>query len=120
VTLLTLAAIRFVRGARYSGGLSIASKTVAVKTNSATEADARSRGREFRRRVWLQGYEDNSDRKGGCDTEALQMIESWIDINFAGPKTNNIDLAQWCDKLAATPSCSDPLLLTVTAPNAIE
>jgi hypothetical protein len=91
-----------------------------LTTNSATEADVRKRGGDFRRRLWLEGYKENAERNRPCDAEAAQMIEAWIAANFAGPKTNAPDIAQWGDKLAAMPNCDDPLVLTVTGLNSIE
>ncbi len=123
ITLMAIVATKLIRRARLPGnseGVELAGKSVALTTNSATEEDARKRGRDFRRRLWLEGYKERAERNRPCDADAAQMIEAWIDANFAGPKTNAQDIAQWCDKLAAMPTCDDPLVLTITGLNAIE
>jgi hypothetical protein len=98
-----------------------ASKPVTWTTNTLTEADIQKQQREFRVRQWLEGYRERGDRSEARDSEAVQYIETWIARNYGGQAdTNPLTTAQWSDKLANDPSCTDPLVLTLTGVNSIE
>jgi hypothetical protein len=87
--------------------------SIPLRTNTVTEADVRNRGRDFRTRLWLQGYEDYGDRDHACDAEVVAMLRMWIDSNFGPPNIHRTNVIQWCDPFAAGRDCADPLLLTV-------
>jgi hypothetical protein len=106
---------------RESSALAEASKPVQWTTNTLTVAKVLERGKEFRLRQYLEGYEKCSERNPSYDAEALEAIKKWIDFNFGGEiQTNSSALVLMCDKLAANPACDDPLVLAMTAANAGE
>jgi hypothetical protein len=108
------------RPARESA-LTEASKPIVWTTNTLTMAKMSVKKREFRVRQYLDGYEKYSDHNPAYDTDALQMLKTWIDTAHGGPlHTNNAVIVEMCNKLAANPACDDPLVLTVTAVNAVE
>ena len=133
--LLTVAGFRFARQVRQavqtaqsaqtaSGpssaeGVDVAGKPLPVSTNTLTEADVRKRAREFRVRQYVEGYRQNADHSAAWDAQAQQLLASWIAYNYGG-ETNLPSPQTLSDKLAALPGCEDPLILTVTAANAIE
>ncbi|HTD64950.1 MAG TPA: DUF4339 domain-containing protein, partial [Candidatus Limnocylindria bacterium] len=127
VVVIGTVASKFVRGVRLAQqrinnreSVEVATKSITLTTNSATEADVLKRGREFRIRQWLEGYTANGNRELACDAQAAQMIEAWIDSNFGGRKSNAVDFVELGNKLTATPDCDDPLVLTVAGLNSIE
>jgi 3-keto-disaccharide hydrolase len=102
-------------------GVAAASKPVTWTTNTLTERDVKKRAREFRRRQWLEGYENRGRRNPASDAAAEQFIRVWIDRNYGGPDaTNTLSLEAESDRLAQDPDCTDPLVLTVAADNNIE
>ncbi|MBI1176641.1 DUF4339 domain-containing protein [bacterium] len=101
-------------------GVSLANQKVAVSTNGMTRADVRRRGAEFRKRLWLDAYEENGDHRQSWDDDARGMIGAWIEKNYGSPATNAPDVADWCDRIAAKSGCDDPLVLTVAGLNAEE
>jgi hypothetical protein len=98
--------------------VAVASQPVVWTTNSLTVADANKRGREFRLRQWLDGYEKRGQRNPSDDTEIVQFLQTWIARNYGGvAATNQLSLAEESDKLANDLNCTDPLVLTVVANN---
>jgi hypothetical protein len=97
----------------------VAGREVIVSTNSLTEAVVRKRGRAFRVRQYVEGYRKNGQHGAAWDSEAAQLMESWITANYGGP-TNLPSPQTLSDKLAALAGCNDPLVLTVAAANAVE
>ena len=99
-------------------GMAAASKPIILTTNHFTEADVRSRGREFRIRQWLEGYEKRGQRSSACDAEVVQYLQTWIARNYGGSEaTNSISIKQETERLAADTNCTDPLVLAVVANN---
>jgi hypothetical protein len=104
-----------------SEGVGAASKPVTWSTNTLTVRDFEKRGREFRLRQWLTGYEQRGQRNPACDAEVEQFIRVWIDRSYGGPEaTNTLSLEDESDRLANDPNCTDPLVLTAAADNSIE
>ncbi len=90
-----------------------------VATNAVTEWDVRRRGRLFRERQWLEGYEERGQRDHPADAQGVRLIREWIEMNF-GERTNATtvtpaSLAELAGKVARTVGMGDPLLLTVAA-----
>ncbi len=103
------------------GDVSIASKPVSWSTNTLTEADVQKSRREFRLRQWLEGYKLRGERNPSCDAQALGLIGNWIASNYGGPMDTNLPpIAKLCDKLAADPACTDPLVLAVAGMESVE
>ncbi len=102
--------------------LELASKPVLWNSNTITAEDVRKTGREFRIRQYLNGYKQNGQRHPSADAEALQFIESWITCHFGthAEQATIPPLAPLSDKLVANPNCTDPVVLTVAAANAVE
>lgn len=102
--------------------VAIASKPVVWNTNTLSAADVRNKDREFRVRQYLEGYKKFGKRDSSVDAESLRLIESWIAFNFgtASEKTNTPPLSELSDRLVADPACTDPLVLTIAAVQAVE
>lgn len=102
--------------------LELASKPILWNSNTITAEDVRKTGRAFRVRQYLEGYKQNGQRDPSTDAAAVQFIESWINCHFGTPTEQAAipPLAPLSDKLAANPNCTDPLVLTVAAINAVE
>jgi hypothetical protein len=106
---------------RRESALTEARKPIVWTTNTLTAAKMSVNKREFRVRQYLDGYEKYGEHSPAYDADALQMLKTWIDTAHGGPlHTNNAVVVEMCDKLAANPACHDPLVLTVTAVNAVE
>ena len=101
-------------------GVAAASKPVAWTTNTLTALDVQKRGREFRLRQWLEGYQKYGRHNPAGDAEAEQFIRVFIARNYGGPEeTNTLSLEAESDRLANNPDCTDPLVLTVAADNSL-
>lgn len=98
-----------------------ARKPVTATTNTLTALDVQKKGREFRIRQWLEGYEKRGRRNPACDAEADQFIRIYIARNYGGSEaTNTLSLEAESDRLANDPGCTDPLVLTVVADNSVD
>jgi hypothetical protein len=97
----------------------VAAKDVLVSTNSRTEKVVNEKRRQFRVRQWVEGYRNNGQHTAAWDHDAADLMESWVASYFGGA-TNLPSPQVLGDKLAADPSCDDPLVLTGAAANAIE
>jgi hypothetical protein len=98
-----------------------ASKPVTWTAKTLTEADVQKRQREFGIRQWLEGYEQRGDRSEACDADAVEFLKTWIARNDEKQQdTNSLTTAQWSDKLANDPACTDPLILTIAGDNSVE
>ena len=116
--LATLNRIPRNRGLNASNPEAVATAGKPIVWNSATRTflDEQKREREFRTRLWLEGYEKHGDRNPECDTEAILFIRTYIAHNYGGPEaTNSMSLPDESDKLANDTNCTDPLVLTVAA-----
>lgn len=101
--------------------LTAASKPVQWTTNTLTAADVVTRHRNFRLQQYLHGYEKNGSRTPACDARAIGLITNWINQNYGGSVNTNLpSLDELSDSLANDPACNDPLILTITAVNAVE
>jgi hypothetical protein len=96
-----------------------AGRRIRVSTNAITATVVRKRSREFRIRQYVEAYQKVGRHTAAWDGEASQLMESWIAARFGGP-TNLPSPETLSDKLAAMPECDDPIVLTITAANAIE
>ncbi|HTV42025.1 MAG TPA: hypothetical protein VMF08_15690 [Candidatus Sulfotelmatobacter sp.] len=93
-----------------------AGKPIVWDKTTRTFADEQKREREFRNRLWLEGYEKHGHRNPECDAEAILFIRTYIARNYGGADaTNSMSLADESDKLANDPNCADPLVLTIAA-----
>lgn len=102
-------------------GVTAASKPISWTTNTLTAQDVQKRGRAFRVRQWLEGYDQRGDHSQLCDASARRLIETWIDQNYGGlAASNSPSPAEQADTLATDPGCTDPLVLTVMAANSTE
>ena len=98
-----------------------ASAPVTWTTNTQTEADVQKRHREFRVRQWLEGYQERGDRTEPCDGDAVDYLKAWISRTYGGDAdANPLSISEWSDNLANNPTCTDPLILTMTGVNSIE
>ncbi len=98
--------------------MTAASKPVTWTTNTLTTQDIQKRGREFRIRQWLEGYEKQGQHDPACDAGVAQYLQTWIARNYGGPEaTNSISIERVTEQLAADTNCIDPLVLTVVANN---
>ncbi len=98
--------------------MTAASKPVTWTTNTLTTQDIQKRGREFRIRQWLEGYEKRGRHNPACDAGVAQYLQTWIARNYGGPEaTNSISIERVTEQLAADTNCIDPLVLTVVANN---
>jgi hypothetical protein len=105
-------------GINRTDGLAIANRPIILTTNTLTQADVLKRSREFRVRQYSDAYQKYGDHSTAWDSDARQLLESWLALNYGGG-TSNLPSAQLlADKLAADPGCSDPLVLTAAAANA--
>jgi hypothetical protein len=101
--------------------MTAASKPVTWTTNTLTARDVQNRGREFRIRQWLEGYEKRGRHNPAFDAKAELFIRVFIARNYGGPEaTNTLSLEAESDRLAQDPDCTDPLVLTVAADNNVE
>lgn len=101
--------------------IELASRPLPSNTNSLTEGQVRNRGREFRLRQWVEGYQQRGRRQHPLDAEALLALQTWIAITQGGQApTNQESLQGLCDKLAGSPDFNDPLALCCTAVNCAE
>lgn len=104
-----------------SAAMEAASKPVVIAPNSLTAADVTKSAREFRIRQYLDGYKLRGERNPECDALALGMISNWIACNYEGVVDTNLpSLQELGNRLANDPQCTDPLVLTVAAVNAVE
>jgi hypothetical protein len=102
-------------------GMAEASKPVTWTKHTLTATDIQKQHRNFRLRQWVEGYQERGDRSEACDADAVEFLKTWIDRTYGGPDdTNTLTLAQWGDKLANDPACTDPLVLTIAGENSIE
>jgi hypothetical protein len=102
-------------------GMEEASKPVTWTKHTLTATDIQKQHRDFRVRQWLEGYQQRGDRSEACDADAVEFLQTWITRAYGGrDDTNSLTLAQWSDKLANDPSCTDPLVLTIAGVNSIE
>jgi len=121
------ASFKMARGARQaidsiqsSGSAEAAAgKPIVVSTNTRTEKIMDQRRKEFRVRQYLDAYREFGQHTASWDSDALLMIESWINSHY-GTSTNLPSSADLSNKLAAQAGCDDPLVLTVAASSAIE
>lgn len=98
--------------------MTAASKPVTWTTNTLTTQDIQKRGREFRIRQWLEGYEKRGQHNPACNAGVTQYLQTWIARNYGGPEaTNSISIERVTEQLAADTNCIDPLVLTVVANN---
>ncbi len=100
----------------------LASQPVVWHTNTLTAEDMRKKEKEFRIRQYLEGYKNYGQHNPATDAAAVNFLESWILCHYGTPaeQTNIPPLAPLSDQLAANPACTDPLVLTVAAINAVE
>ena len=104
-----------------SPAVELAGEPVIWTTNTMTAADVRKKGREFRIRQYLEGYEKRGQRNAACDAKCIGFIKNWIDGNYGGPVDTNLpSISRLSDELADDPQCTDPLILTVAAVNTVE
>lgn len=100
--------------------VAMAGKPIVWDKTTRTFADEQKREREFRTRLWVEGYEKHGRRNPECDAEALLFIRTYIADNYGGPEvTNSMSLPDESDKLANNPNCTDPLVLTVAADESV-
>jgi hypothetical protein len=101
--------------------MNAASQPVVTGSNSLTAADVLKLQGEFRIRQYLDAYKSHGARNPEYDALALGMISNWIACNYGGVVDTNLpSLADLGNRLAADTNCTDPLLLTVSAVNAVE
>jgi hypothetical protein len=99
--------------------VAVAAKAVVVSTNSRTETVVNQKRRQFRIRQWVDGYKNNGQHTAAWDRDAAELMESWVASYFGG--TTNLPSPQALgDKIAADPSCDDPLVLTAAGANCTE
>jgi hypothetical protein len=104
-----------------NSSVELASKEVAVSTNTLTIADIRKRGKGFYVRQYLEGFKNQGRHDLPCDAEATQFLQVWLDSNYGGPLwTNPAAVQTLADKLALRADCEEPLILTVAAANGYE
>lgn len=105
-------------GVPRSDALELAARPLPAGTNSLTETDVRNRGRGFRVRQWVEGYEQRGRRQHSLDADALLMLQTWLAHNHGGTvPTNKLSVFELGDKLAAAPDVNDALVLTGAAVN---
>jgi hypothetical protein len=103
-------------GSPGESALALASQPVAWPSNAVTAADARVKGREFRLRQYIQGYQLRGQRDPDGDELCVGFLDNWLAANYGGTfHTNLPPLGELGDRLAANPQGTDPLVLTVTA-----
>src|SRR5262249_28383488 len=104
-----------------SGSVDLASKEVAVSTNTLTIADIRKRDKGFFVRQYLDGFKKQGRHDLPCDAEATQFLQVWLDSNYGGALwTNQPAVQALAEKIALRPDGEDPLILTVAAANGNE
>lgn len=97
-----------------------AGKPIVWDHDTQTVADEQKRERAFRLRLWVDGYEKRGTRNPECDAEADQFLRAYVAHNYGGvAPTNSMSLADQSDKLAKDTNCTDPLVLTVAADEAL-
>ncbi|HEY1789303.1 MAG TPA: hypothetical protein VGJ73_14180, partial [Verrucomicrobiae bacterium] len=97
-----------------------AGKPIVWDHNTQTVADDQKRNRAFRLRLWVDGYEQHGARNPECDAEADLFLRTYIARNYAGKEaTNSMSLADESDKLGADTNCTDAVVLTVAADEAL-
>ena len=97
-----------------------ASKPIVWDSKSQTFADEQKRERAFRLRLWVDGYEKHGTRNPESDAEADSFLRTYIARNYGGvDATNSMSLADESDKLANDKNCTDPLVLTIAADEAL-
>jgi hypothetical protein len=97
-------------------GMAVANKPVSWNANSPIERDIGKRGREFRLRQWLDGYQKRGHHDPAVDAEAEQFIRAFIANGHGGPGApKQVALEEECERLARNPACTDPLVLTLAA-----
>jgi hypothetical protein len=124
---LSTGAVKIYRSFRASAALgdsedavAVARQPIAAGTNTRTQLEANQRGRDFRIRQYLDGYEQRGDRDPQVDAQVRELIRTWIAHHFGGQEaTNSITPQALSERLAANPRCNDPLVLTVISANDI-
>jgi hypothetical protein len=112
---------RVQRRASGTEGVPSAVKPINTNINTRTEADATKRKREFRVRQWIQGYKERGDHTQPYDADAALFLQAWVAENYGGPNPAKTQSAEeLANKLAANPSCNDPLILAAAAATSIE
>lgn len=94
----------------------VAGKPIISKPTTRTAEDVRKMKGDFRVRQYVDGYRKNGLHSEAWDADALQLIKSWLALNYGGP----IGLPApgiLSEKLALQSGCTDPLVLTVVAIN---
>lgn len=97
----------------------VASKPIISKPTTLTAEDVRKKKGDFRVRQYVDGYRKNGLHSDAWDADALQLIKSWLALNYGGP----IGLPEpglLSDKLVSRSGCNDPLVLTVAGVNTAE
>jgi hypothetical protein len=98
-----------------------ASRPVVCDSNTLSAADVVKSDREFRLRQYVEGYKLRGERNPECDALALGLVSNWIACNYDGAVDTNLPpLSELSDRLANDPACTDPLVLTAAAVNAVE
>ena len=91
-----------------------AKKPVTWSSNTLTATEVTKQAKEFRQRQWIDGYRLRGDHTQSSDREVARFLDTWLAEQYGGNLgTNPPDLAVWADKLAADPSCTDPLVQTL-------
>lgn len=104
-----------------SSAMAAASQPVLCDSNTMTAADVTKMAQEFRIRQYVEGYKARGERNPECDTLVLGLLNNWIACNYNGTVDTNLpSLSDLSDRLANDPACTDPLVLTVAAVNAVE
>jgi hypothetical protein len=99
--------------------IEVAGKPIITGTNTLTTEDIGKRGRDFRVRQYVEGYRNHGQHTQAWDSDAVQLLNSWIASNYGGP-ANLPSPRTLSDKLAALPGCDDPLILMVTGAIAVD
>lgn len=105
----------------HASAMAAASQSVVCDANTLTAADAVKADREFRMRQYVEGYKARGERNAQSDTLALGLVENWIASNYNGTVDTNLPpLQELSNRLANDPDCTDPVVLTAAAVNAVE
>lgn len=97
-----------------------AQKPVTWTTNTTTDAEFSTRAKEFRTRLWVQGYKNHGPHDQPWDADARQLIDAWIFETYGGDETNLPPAHEVSEKLAKDKSVDDPLVLAAAGFVAVE
>lgn len=101
-------------------GVEAASQPIVFGSNTLTQSDVQKNQKTFRVRQYVDAYDKLGPHAQPWDADARAFIQGFIDTYYDPSVTNIPDINALGDKLAADPSCDDPIVLLLAGDIAVE